>query len=363
MKKYIHILFLTSLIMSSLLGYSQVNTWQESAATKTFEVNIPSTLSFNLPTADAYTLGFFVNRNDTLFCVGKADLQLGKDQKIALSEEKTNFKGYKNGERLISLLQNKTNDEVYGIEFTFENNNNKFQSLGNTKITGVFSDTWRHYKPNLNVCSVYNHTITVPYGLKPQILVSAGLILDTSATYPVVMLSKMKPGNYSFQLYSTTIQFPFPLNFFTLKYFPKVETKTHYTICLGETLKIVSNDSINKIFDNKLNYANITSPGQYAYTLVYKDNGCELNDTITVSYKSNCPQMTSPQIITPANGDYIVFAKQETVKILDSKLKKIVEIAAPSIWKGTGAAGETLPGGLYYIIHEDDSHEVISVYH
>ncbi len=360
------ILFLT--LQGSLLA--QQSKWDIPSAPKRCTVIIPSNVNLMLPTSDVYQIGFFVFVNNAFVNVGSATYS-SQDLRIELNYDALGATGYKENQQFITLIRNTNNQNlVYGVEFIYQDNQNKFTLDGTVTIQGVRYTTWGSIMDPMLCQSTQKYELKIPYGLKPSINFGTAIRNHQNEDgRHIIDVDQMRGGmTYVLSIVSPYVRFLQTAYYFNLQYFPVEELNAHYEICPGGMLTLPSSVTVlygqlTRTPIGRTTSLTIQAAGDYYYSYAFAQNSCVAIDTITVSYKSNCNNTGYPELINPVLGQEMLFTKAEKVTVYDAAMNRVSEFVSPNIWKGTDQSGNLLIPGLYFLIHEDGTtHDVTIMY-
>lgn len=363
----ITILILMLTLQGSLLA--QQSNWTVSSAPKRCTVIIPNNISQLLPTTDTYQIGFFVFTNNTFMNVGSATYS-SQGVRIDIAYDPQGINGYKENQRLITLIRNTSNQNViYGVEFLYQNDQNKFILDGTITAQSIrYCSWWKIVDPTLCM-SQGDYELRIPYGLKPAINFGAAIRNHEEDGRFIIDASEMAGGwNYELSITSPYIKYSFLTYNFNLQYFPVEELNTQYEICPGGTLTLPTTVTVPQGQLTRTPYGTtksltVQAAGAYTYSYKFAQNSCFAIDTVTIVYKSDCDNTGYPELINPQIGQELLFTKAEKIIVYDAAMTKVTEVISPCIWKGTNQNGNTLAPGLYFIIHEDGTtHDLTIMY-
>jgi len=366
---YLKRLYLAIFIsIHTLAVYGQSYSWVESGAPKGYKIIVPASLTISLPTTDNYKIGYFIydSGSSSLKNVGQGDYTPGSDITIELGSDPTGSSGYKTGDRFITLIQNTSNAKTYGIEFEYKDDKKYFNLNDSSYVSQVITDTWRDFfNQRFYFCkSEFPLALHIPFGLKPTIMYTTDIVVDSAAGYPVLIFSKMAPTAGTIQIFGNGITYIHTLYSFFLTDFPAGKLNKSYSICPGEAITIPDfKDSLRRTPVSNGSY-NLITAGDYVYDLIYEPYGCRTRDTINITASIGpCKKIDYPEVINPEYGIGIVFPETEKITILNAGLEKVLQLNTPFVWNGTGNNGQLLPVGVYYIVHENgDTHSITIIY-
>jgi len=366
-------IFILLLLLQGNL-WAQDSYWSIPPAPKRCTVIIPSNVLLNFPTSDTYQIGFFVFTNNALVNVGSTTYS-SQDIRIELGYDPLGVSGYKENQRLITLIRNTSNQKlVYGVEFIYQNDQNKYILDGSVTVLGIRYATWWQAIDPVLCQSIGEYEIKIPYGLKPALNFGSAIRnhQNEDGKY-FIDLDEMAGGwNYELSITSPYIKYLQNVYTFNLRFFPIEELNTDYELCPGSSLTLPATIAIpgypqqltrTPIYNSSLT---LKAAGEYYYSYSFPYSPtqiCTTIDTLKVTYKENCTNTDYPELINPLTGQEVLFTKTEKIRVYDAAMNKVSELSSPCVWKGTDQEGNMLAPGLYFIIHEDGTtHDITLMY-
>ena len=248
---------------------------------------LPATISLSLPTTNNFEIGLFIQRNDSLLNIGKVNYVPNVQTTIPIVIKQNTF--FDLEDQIITLVRDKSTLMNYGIEFTYQDDNNTVNQNETNIVNGIFSDTWRKYTEAAYCRYVKYLVIPIPYGIRPKISYSADCVVDSSGKYPVILFSEMPKTSIggTFQITSANITFTNPLNSFGFLDFPFERLDTIFEVCPQISVTVqqfTAKDNLSRTAIGNTPYQ-LVNPGKYYYTTVYTPNSCTTIDTISLVNK------------------------------------------------------------------------------
>jgi hypothetical protein len=345
-------------------------------AKKDFNVIIQADFNLKLPSNDVYTIGFFIKTGNFLINVGQAIYTPNVKNNIYVNTDPQSNYAYNNGDTLISLVKNNTTFKTYGIEFKYINNKNTYFLDDSTIVSGVLANTWDPLFKYEAYCETDgNIELKIPFGVKPNFLIPNNTIYEIIGSSVLIKQSVM-PRNtqYTFEVNQTNASITYTTSLYSyyLQQFPESKLNKTYVICPGNLISIDSLKIIDSLTRTPLNSKTpliITKPGNYIYSSKYFNPSilqqltcdCSKNDTIHVEFENNCPATPKTKLVNPFTNTSIFFEKNEKIKIYNASMEVVNVLQGPTLWEYTNSQSITLPVGIYYIFHEDEKSESLSI--
>lgn len=339
---------------------------------------------------DSYTIGGFINRNDTLYCVGSTFVQKSNlstpDEliKIILYGEDQNKRGMRIGEEIIIMIiiNDAMNCESTLIAEYATGSNNTFIAASTSTIISFQQNFVNLQYPITETCieadkklhPTNNLPPNIPYYYSPNnnhisIDTNTGIIDPTKSAigqYNILIQIKGSPS-YCYQNIIATVKIT-------------EEKITDFSNYINNT----SNEVCEEMGGIEWNLANFPSPirsisynneviayNQESYTKLTSGNyqiniidtmGCTTyaNESIEIKHVGNCEEFIL--FIGQQGPQAIHFNYDGELKIYDKYGKLVKTLDSPTYWEGTTDSGALVDFGIYFVQYESGEMKTIKVY-